>query len=103
MTNSIWALIPPLLMIVMVLLTKRVILSLGVGIIAAAFFTVNFHFTEAVTLIWEAFKGVFVEDGALNTWNVYILLFVLLLGILTSFVSMMGGTHAFGEWMIKRV
>lgn len=103
MTNSIWALLPPILMIVMVLLTKRVILSLGVGIVAAAFFTVNFHFTEAVTLIWEAFKGVFVEDGALNTWNVYILLFVLLLGILTSFVSMMGGTNAFGEWMIKRV
>src|SRR5699024_2152053 len=50
-----------------------------------------------------SFKLVFVEDGALNTWNVYILLFVLLLGILTSFVSMMGGTHAFGEWMIKRV
>src|SRR5699024_1134448 len=103
MTDSMWSLLPPLLMIVMVLLTKRVILSLGVGIVAAAFFIVNFHFMEALTLVWEAFKGVFVEDGGVNTWNVYILLFVLLLGILTSFVSMMGGTLAFGEWMIRRV
>lgn len=103
MTNSIWALIPPLITIAMVLLTKRVLLSLGVGIIATAFFTVSFHFTDAMRLIWEAFKGVFVEDGGVNTWNVYILLFVLLLGVLTSFVSMMGGTRAFGEWMIKRV
>src|SRR5699024_1651684 len=39
---------------------------------------------------------------ALNTGNVYILLFVLMLGILTSFVSIMGGTRAFGDWMIKR-
>ncbi len=103
MTNSAWALIPPIITIVMVLLTKRVLLSLGVGIVAAAFFTVDFHFTKAISLIWEAFKGVFVEDGGLNTWNVYILLFVLLLGILTAFVSMMGGTRAFGDWMIKRV
>lgn len=103
MTDSVWSLLPPLLMILMVLLTKRVILSLGIGIVAAAFFTVNFQFMEALTLVWEAFKGVFVEDGGVNTWNVYILLFVLLLGILTSFVSMMGGTLAFGEWMIRRV
>src|SRR5699024_6024270 len=45
----------------------------------------------------------FVEDGALNTWNVYIILFLFLLGMITSFVSMMGGTKAFGDWMILRV
>ncbi|MEN1969254.1 Na+/H+ antiporter NhaC family protein [Lentibacillus sp. N15] len=103
MVNSAWSLIPPILAIVMVLLTKRVLLSLGVGIVAAAFFIKSFHVVASIGLIWESFKGVFVEEGSLNTWNIYILLFVLMLGILTAFVSMMGGTKAFGDWMIKRV
>src|SRR5699024_5331579 len=103
MENTIWSIVPPILAIVMVLLTRRVLLSLGVGIIASAFFIASFHITDSLALIWESFKLVFVEDGALNTWNIYILLFVLMLGILTAFVSMMGGTRAFGDWMIKRV
>src|SRR5699024_6951789 len=103
MDQTMWTLVPPVLAIIMVLLTKRVLISLGVGIIAAAFFTAGFHLQDSLLLIWEAFKGVFVEDGAVNTWNVYILLFVLMLGILTAFVSMMGGTRAFGDWMIRRV
>ncbi|ASK61109.1 sodium:proton antiporter [Virgibacillus phasianinus] len=103
MENTIWSLVPPLLAIIMVLLTKRVLLSLGVGIIAAAFFIKSFDVLASLTIIWDAFKGVFVADGHLNQWNVFILLFVLILGILTAFISMMGGTRAFGEWMIKRV
>ncbi|MCG1028038.1 Na+/H+ antiporter NhaC family protein [Virgibacillus halodenitrificans] len=103
MENTIWSLVPPLLAIVMVLLTKRVLLSLGVGIVAAAFFIGSFNIMESLLLVWESFKGVFIADGALNTWNIYILLFVLMLGILTAFVSMMGGTQAFANWMISRV
>lgn len=103
MENTIWSLVPPILAIVMVLLTRRVLLSLGVGIIASAFFIASFQLTDSLLLVWESFKLVFVEDGAVNTWNVYILLFVLMLGIITAFVSMMGGTKAFGDWMIKRV
>ncbi|WP_284141221.1 Na+/H+ antiporter NhaC family protein [Virgibacillus sp. LDC-1] len=103
MENTIWSLVPPLLAILMVLITKRVLVSLGVGIVAAAFFVGSFQLQESLRLIWDAFKGVFVVDGALNTWNIYILLFVLMLGIITAFVSMMGGAQAFGEWMIRRV
>lgn len=103
MVDTIWSLIPPILAIIMVLITRRVLISLGVGIIAAAFFIASFNFPESVSLIWQSFKLVFIEEGALNTGNVYILLFVLMLGILTAFVSIMGGTKAFGDWMIKRV
>lgn len=103
MVNTVWSLIPPILAIVMVLVTRRVLFSLGVGIVASAFFIANFNIKHSLWHIWESFKLVFVEDGALNTWNVYLLLFVLLLGVLTAFVSMMGGTKAFGDWMIKRV
>src|SRR5690625_3729010 len=103
MDNTIWSIVPPLLAIIMVLLTKRVLVSLGVGIVASALFITRFNIFKSWGLIWEAFTGVFVEDGGLNTWNVYIMLFVLMLGVLTAFVSMMGGTKAFGDWMIRGV
>lgn len=103
MANTIWSLLPPILAIAMVLVTRRVLLSLGVGIVAAALFIASFNIQESLILLWESFKQVFVDEGALNTDKVYLLIFILLLGILTAFVSMMGGTKAFGDWMIKHV
>lgn len=103
MENSIWSLVPPILAILMVLTTKRVIISLGVGILSAALIIEAFRPIDTLLLIIHSFKTVVIEDGALNTWNIYILVFLCMLGILTAFVSMMGGTRAFGDWMIKRV
>ena len=103
MAESFWSLIPPLLAIIMVLWTRRVLLSLGVGIIASALFTANFHIADSLYRMFDAFKGVFIEEGGLNTWNIYIIFFILLLGVITSFVGMMGGTRAFGDFMIRRV
>ncbi|MEI3614675.1 Na+/H+ antiporter NhaC family protein [Pseudogracilibacillus sp. SO30301A] len=103
MADSFWSLIPPLLAIIMVLLTRRVLISLGVGIIASALFIAHFHVSDAVRLMFGALNGVFIEDGGLNTWNVYIIFFILLLGMITNFISVMGATQAFGDWMIRRV
>ncbi|QHS23623.1 Na+/H+ antiporter NhaC family protein [Virgibacillus sp. MSP4-1] len=103
MEETIYSLIPPIIAIVMVLLTRRVLISLGIGILSAGILLSGFQFKGTVSVIWESFKGVFVDGGSLNTWNVYILLFILMLGILTAFVSMMGGSRAFGAWMIRRV
>src|SRR5690625_3639741 len=103
LAESFWSLIPPLLAIIMVLLTRRVLISLGVGIIASALFISHFHVGDSLGLMFGALKGVFIEVGGLNTWNVYIILFILLLGIITNFVGMMGGTRAFGDWMVRRV
>lgn len=103
MVDTVWSLVPPILAIVMVLLTKRVLLSLGVGIVTAAVFIAHFNPLESIVLTWEAFKGVVIEEGSLNTWNVYILLFVLILGALTALISMMGATRAFAESMGRKV
>ena len=103
MADSFWTLIPPVLAIIMVLLTRRVLLSLGVGIIASAFFIANFQIVDSLSLVYHAFKNVFIKDGGLNTWNIYIILFILILGVITTFVGMMGGTRAFGDFMIRRV
>ncbi|HEY4552583.1 MAG TPA: Na+/H+ antiporter NhaC family protein [Bacillaceae bacterium] len=103
MENTLWSILPPILAIGMVLLTRRVLLSLGVGIVSAAFLLADFSFKGTAVNTWEAFKGVFADGGEPNTWNIFILIFILMLGILTAFISMMGGTRAFGDWMIRRV
>lgn len=100
--NTIFSLLPPLLAIIMVLVTKRVILSLGVGIVSAALLVKSFAPVESFVLLWESFKTSFWEEG-LNTYNIYILLFILLLGVVTAFVSLSGGSTAFAAWAVKRI
>lgn len=103
MTNTIFSLIPPLLAIAMVILTKRVLLSLGTGIISAALLLAQFNITDTLKITFVSFKNIFVEDGGVNTWNVYIILFLLVLGVITAFITISGGSRAFGEWAMKRV
>ena len=103
MENSIYSLLPPILAIVMVIATRRVLLSLATGIIASALLLADFGIGETVSIIADAVKAIFISDGALNTWNVYIIIFLLLLGIITAFISISGGSRAFGDWAMKRV
>lgn len=67
MTNTIFSLLPPLVAIAMVILTRRVLLSLGVGIVTAALLLAEFSITETFSIIWDAVKGIFISDGELNT------------------------------------
>src|SRR5699024_3606347 len=103
MDNSFWSLIPPILAIIMGLMTRRVLCSLGVGIAASALFIANFNLGETIYLIWEGGKGVFVDEGAFNSGDIFLLIFILILGVLTSLINIMGGTRAFGDFMSKRV
>ncbi|WP_313892901.1 Na+/H+ antiporter NhaC family protein [Psychrobacillus sp.] len=102
MGNTFLALLPPILAIIMVLVTKRVLLSLGVGIVSSALLVTSFAPVDSALILWESFKVSFWDDG-LNTYNIYILLFILLLGVITAFVSLSGGSKAFATWAIKRV
>lgn len=103
MENTIFSLLPPFLAIIMVVVTRRVLLSLGAGIVAAAILLAEFNFGKTVSILGDAVKGVFIADGELNTYSLYIILFLLLLGIITAFISISGGSRAFGEWAMKRV
>lgn len=103
MSGTIFSIIPPIIAILMVILTRRVLLSLGVGIVSAALLLKNFSITESGMVILRAIQGVFISDGELNTWNVYIIFFLLILGIVTALISISGGSRAFGEWAKKRV
>lgn len=103
MSGTIFSIIPPIIAILMVILTRRVLLSLGVGIVSAALLLKDFSIAESGMVIIKAIKAIFVSEGELNTWNVYIILFLLILGIVTALISISGGSRAFGEWAQKRV
>lgn len=103
MVGTIYSLIPAVLMLVLVLLTRKVLISLGVGIIVGAFMIHDFQFVESLQEIWKVFYEIFIVDGALNTGNLLLIGFLLLLGIMTAFLQTSGGSQAFGAWMVKRV
>ncbi|UHA61926.1 Na+/H+ antiporter NhaC family protein [Metabacillus litoralis] len=103
MSGTIFSIIPPIIAILMVILTRRVLLSLGVGIVSAALLLKDFSIADSGMVIINAVKGIFISEGELNTWNVYIILFLLILGIVTALISISGGSRAFGEWAQKRV
>ncbi|OZU88580.1 sodium:proton antiporter [Virgibacillus indicus] len=103
MEGTIYSIIPALLMLALVLLTRKVLLSLGAGIIVGALMIHDFNILETVKEIWTIFYEIFVSEGALNTGNLLLLSFLLLLGVMTAFLQASGGSRAFGEWMMKRV
>lgn len=97
------SILPPIIAILMVLVTKRVLLSLGAGIISAALLTASFSPVESLQNLWSAMIVSFWDDGAVNTYTIYIMVFILLLGVITAFVSMSGGSRAFAEWALHRI
>src|SRR5690606_201289 len=86
------------------------ILSLGCGIVAAALLIAIDReaglfqiITKTANILYDTVKHIFWEDGRLNTGNLYILLFLLFLGIITALITISGGSRAFAEWAITRV
>ena len=56
MIGSIYALIPALLTIALVIFTRRVVLSLGIGAISAAFILANFNLIQTVETLGSTFR-----------------------------------------------
>lgn len=88
------ALVPPIIAIALALITKEVYSSLFVGIIAGALLYANFNPVKTVTTT--------VNEGFISTladsWNVGILIFLVLLGTIVALVNKAGGSIAFGRW-----
>ncbi len=97
------SILPPVIAIVMVLTTKRVLLSLSAGILSAALLVASFAPGETVIQLGKALAVSFWDEGALNTYNIYIMVFILFLGVITALVSLSGGSRAFAEWAVTRI
>ncbi|CAM4066684.1 Na+/H+ antiporter NhaC family protein [Helcobacillus massiliensis] len=97
------SLLPPLIAIALVILTKKVLPSLGAGIIVSALLVANVNPLKAASLIWDGIVGLVWADGGIAWDTVLIITFLLELGVIASFVLMAGGTSAFSEWAAKRI
>ena len=88
------ALAPPIIAIVLALITKEVYSSLFIGVLSGALLYSNFNIIGAVDAI--------VNDGLIanvgDSWNAGILIFLVLLGIMVALVNAAGGSAAFGRW-----
>jgi len=103
MEGTIYSIIPALIMLILVIATRKILLSLGTGIIIGALFIHDFNIWQSMKEVWQVFYEIFISEGALNTGNLLLIGFLLLLGMMTAFLQASGGSRAFGEWMIKRV
>ena len=94
MYASFWALIPPVVAIVLALITKEVYSSLFVGIVIGGLFYADFNFETAVNHIFkDGLVGVLSDS-----YNVGILIFLIILGIIVCMMNKAGGSAAFGRW-----
>ena len=91
---TIWSIVPALIAIVLALITKEVYSSLFVGILAGGLLYANFDLE--ITLNHVVLDG-FVASLA-DSYNVGILVFLVLLGTLVAMMNKAGGSAAFGRW-----
>ncbi len=97
---TIWSLLPPVIAIVLALITKEVYSSLFVGIVTGALLYANFN-------IETAYVTMFTNDGFItklaDSWNVGILIFLVVLGAMVVLMNRAGGSAAYGKWASERI
>ena len=97
--DSFWSLLPPIIAIVLALVTKEVYSSLFIGILCGGLLYSGFSFTGTI-------EHVFVDGmvGSLaDSWNVGILIFLVILGTMVMLMNRAGGSAAFGRWSVEHV
>ncbi len=99
MYASVWSLIPPVVAIVLALITKEVYSSLFIGILIGGVFYSGFTFERTITHVFQ--------DGIIGSlsdaYNVGILVFLVILGILVCMMNQAGGSAAFGRWASEHI
>lgn len=97
--STFWSLLPPLIAIGLALITKEVYSSLFIGILAGALLVANGNPVTAITTM--------VGDGFISSlsdsWNVGILMFLVILGIIVVAMNKAGGSLAYGEWARDKI
>ena len=94
MYATFWSLVPPVVAIVLALITKEVYSSLFLGILVGGIFYSGFSFEGTVNHIFQnGFIGVLSDS-----YNVGILVFLVILGSMVCLMNKAGGSAAFGRW-----
>ncbi len=102
MTGTFWSLLPAIVAIALALCTKEVYSSLFIGILIGG----AFYAFDAGTGFTGFFTHVFTDGltGSLSdSYNVGILIFLVILGIMVALMNKAGGSAAFGNWAKKHI
>ncbi len=99
MYATFWALVPPIVAIVLALITKEVYSSLFVGIVVGGLFFSGFSFEGTLTHIYH--KGFIAVLS--DAYNVGILIFLVILGIMVCLMNRAGGSAAFGRFAKEKI
>ena len=103
-TGSFWALLPPIIAIVLALITKEVYSSLFVGILSGG---ILYAIDAAGKFNFQTMFNSIVHEGFVvnlaDEWNVGILIFLVILGAIVVMMNRAGGSRAYGEWAAKRI
>ena len=97
--NTAWALLPPLIAIGLALLTKEVYSSLFIGIIVGGLLFANFSLEGTLLHVFNDGIGNVLADS----YNVGILVFLVILGTMVCLMNKAGGSAAFGRWAKEHV
>ena len=95
---TILSLLPPIIAIVLALLTKEVYSSLFVGILSGALIYSNGNVWNMVLTTFDT-----MISKICDSWNVGILIFLVMLGMMVSLVNKAGGSAAYGRWASKHI
>ena len=109
--GTFWSLVPPLVAIVLALITKQTYSSLFVGIVVGALLVAGFNPVDTLN---NLILGTAVDaDGGetsvgfihavADPWNAGIFIFLIMLGIMVALVNAAGGSAAFGTWAAKHI
>lgn len=96
---TFWALVPPLVAIVLALITKEVYSSLFAGIVVGGYL---YSGGNPVGMLNHVFQDGLIASLS-DSYNVGILVFLVFLGIIVALMNKAGGSAAFGNWASKHV
>ena len=96
---TFWSLVPPLVAIVLALISKEVYSSLAIGLIFGGMLASGFNFEGTMKAVFE--QG--MVSVLSSSYNVGILIFLVILGMVVALMNKTGGSDAFGKWASKRI
>lgn len=94
--GTIWSLLPPVVAIVLALITKEVYSSLFIGIIIGFLLQADFNPVNAFNLF-------ITELGGNIGGNAGILIFLVVLGTMVALMIRAGGSKAYGDWAVAHI
>ena len=99
--GTFWSLLPSIVAIGLALISKEVYSSLFLGCLTGALLVANFNPWNTVVTLVGGDYGLIGNVG--NSWNIGILIFLVMLGIMVDLMNKGGGSAAFGRWASKTV